>query len=286
MNLWIETARDSLVRTIGTVDIVLMNDDEIRMLTEQPTLLRAAREVMDMGPSIVAVKQGEYGAALFTGDGFFSLPAYPLETVIDPTGAGDCFAGGFLGYLAAEGSPTDDASLRRAMTFGSVVASFNVEQFGTERVQTLTRSEIDERYEDFRRMTAIDRSRRSKRRAPVLLRREAAARPPMSACSMSGLGGLLARGGAEDPDRRAALHRWWAAKDPPDAWSPEDVRRRAPAATAPHPRLRSAASPAARPDRPRAAAPPRVRVGWAPGGGPARSSGRGSARRRCGARMS
>ena len=156
MNLWIETARDSLVRTIGAVDLVTMNDDEIRMLTEEPTLLRAARAVMDMGPSIVVVKQGEYGAALFTADGFFSLPAYPLETVIDPTGAGDSFAGGFLGYLASEGSPTDDASLRRAMTFGSVLASFNVEQFGTERVQTLTRPEIDERYEEFRRMTIID----------------------------------------------------------------------------------------------------------------------------------
>ena len=156
MNLWIDTARDSLVRTIGTVDVVLMNDDEIRMLTEQPTLLRAARDVMEMGPSTVVVKQGEYGAALFTGEGFFSLPAYPLESVIDPTGAGDCFAGGFLGYLAAEGAPSDDAALRRAMTFGSVVASFNVEQFGTERLQTLTRPEIDERYEDFRRMTAIE----------------------------------------------------------------------------------------------------------------------------------
>jgi cytidine kinase len=156
MNLWIETARDSLVRTIGAVDLVTMNDDEIRMLTEEPTLLRAARAVMDMGPSTVVVKQGEYGAALFTGDGFFSLPAYPLETVIDPTGAGDSFAGGFLGYLASEGSPTDDASLRRAMTFGSVLASYNVEQFGTERVQTLTRPEIDDRYEEFRRMTIID----------------------------------------------------------------------------------------------------------------------------------
>ncbi|MBN1527933.1 MAG: hypothetical protein JW895_02665 [Thermoleophilaceae bacterium] len=156
MNLWIDTARESLVRTIGTVDVVLMNDDEIRMLTEQPTLLRAARDIMDMGPSTVVVKLGEYGASLFTGDGFFSLPAYPHETVIDPTGAGDCFAGGFLGYLASEGSPSDDASLRRAMTFGSVVASFNVEQFGTERLQALTRGEIDERYEDFRRMTAID----------------------------------------------------------------------------------------------------------------------------------
>jgi sugar/nucleoside kinase (ribokinase family) len=156
MNLWIDTARDSLVRTIGTVDVVLMNDDEIRMLTEQPTLLRAARDIMEMGPGTVVVKQGEYGAALFTSEGFFSLPAYPLETVIDPTGAGDCFAGGFLGYLASEGSPRDEAALRRAMTFGSVVASFNVEEFGTERLQTLTRPEIDERYEDFRRMTEID----------------------------------------------------------------------------------------------------------------------------------
>ena len=88
MNLWIETTRDSLVRTIGTVDLILMNDDEVRMLTEQPTLLRAARKIMELGPRVVVVKQGEYGAALFTEDGFFSLPAYPLETVIDPTGRG------------------------------------------------------------------------------------------------------------------------------------------------------------------------------------------------------
>jgi sugar/nucleoside kinase (ribokinase family) len=156
MNLWIDTARDSLVRTIGTVDFVFMNDEEIRMLTEQPTLVRAARDVMAMGPSTVVVKQGEYGAALFNPDGFFSLPAYPLETVIDPTGAGDSFAGGFLGYLAAEGSPPTDLSVRRAMTYGSVLASFNVERFGTERVQALTRPEIEARYEEFRRITAIE----------------------------------------------------------------------------------------------------------------------------------
>jgi sugar/nucleoside kinase (ribokinase family) len=156
MNLWIDTARDSLVRTIGTVDFVFMNDEEIRMLTEQPTLVRAARDVMAMGPSTVVVKQGEYGAALFNPDGFFSLPAYPLETVIDPTGAGDSFAGGFLGYLAAEGPPASDLSVRRAMTYGSVLASFNVERFGTERVQSLTRPEIEARYEEFRRITAIE----------------------------------------------------------------------------------------------------------------------------------
>lgn len=156
MNLWIETARDSLVRTIGGVDVVFMNDDEARMLTEQPTLLKAARDIMAMGPRTVVVKQGEYGAALVTEEGFFSLPAYPLETVIDPTGAGDSFAGGFLGYVAAQGCAFDDATLRRAMTYGSVLASYNVEEFGTERVQRLTRDEIDERYGDFKRMTTFD----------------------------------------------------------------------------------------------------------------------------------
>jgi cytidine kinase len=156
MNLWIETARDSLVKTIGAVDLVVLNDDEIRQLTEQPTLMRAARDVMDMGPRHVVVKQGEYGACLFTGDGFFSLPAYPLESVIDPTGAGDSFAGGFLGYLDAQGCADDEVTLRQAMTYGSALASFNVEEFGVERVQRLTRDEVDERYEDFRRMTAID----------------------------------------------------------------------------------------------------------------------------------
>jgi len=156
MNLWIETARDSLVKTISGVDLVFLNDAEIRMLTEQPNLVRATREVMAMGPSVVVAKQGEYGAALFTRDGFFALPAFPLETVMDPTGAGDSFAGGFLGYLAGEQDWSDDATLRRAMTYGSTLASFNVEEFGTERVARLTRDEIDERFEDFRRMTALE----------------------------------------------------------------------------------------------------------------------------------
>ena len=156
MNLWIETTRDSLLRTIGTVDMLLMNDDEVRMLTEQPTLLRGARQLMELGPRIVVVKQGEYGASLFTADGFFSLPAYPLETVIDPTGAGDSFAGGLLGHLDAHGGSDDDASLRRALTYGSAVASFWVEEFGCERAARLTREDIDERYEAFRRMTSIE----------------------------------------------------------------------------------------------------------------------------------
>jgi sugar/nucleoside kinase (ribokinase family) len=156
MNLWIETARDSLVRTIGGVDMVLMNDAELRMLTEQPNLLRAAQEVMALGPRTVVAKQGEYGAALYTAEGFFALPAFPLETVVDPTGAGDSFAGGFLGYLASQEGDPGELTLRRAMTYGSVLASFNVEEFGTERVRRLTRDEIDERFEQFRRMTTIE----------------------------------------------------------------------------------------------------------------------------------
>ena len=158
MNLWIDTARESLLRTIAGVDLVFMNDAEIRMLTGQPNLVRAATEVRGMGPRAVVAKQGEYGAALFTADGFFALPAYPLETVNDPTGAGDSFAGGFLGYLSSEGETAarDDATLRRAMTYGSVLASFAVEEFGTERVQRLTRDEIDERFTEFKRMTSFD----------------------------------------------------------------------------------------------------------------------------------
>ena len=156
MNYWIESARESLVRTIGGVDLVLMNDDEVRQLTEEPTLLLAARKIMELGPRVVVVKQGEYGASLFTEDGFFSLPSFPLEKVVDPTGAGDSFAGGFFGYLDSQSGATDDATLRRAMTYGSAVASYWVEEFGCERAEHLTRDEIDDRYEQFKRITAIE----------------------------------------------------------------------------------------------------------------------------------
>jgi sugar/nucleoside kinase (ribokinase family) len=157
MNLWIDTTRDSLLEAIREVDLLFLNDSEIRELMEEPNLVRAARGVMALGPRAVVAKQGEYGAALFTGDRFFSLPAYPLETVRDPTGAGDCFAGGFMGYLASrgEGAAEDEDELRRAMTYGSVLASFNVEEFGTDRVRRLERDEIDRRYDEFREITAI-----------------------------------------------------------------------------------------------------------------------------------
>jgi sugar/nucleoside kinase (ribokinase family) len=156
MNFWIEKTRDSLIQTIGVVDMVLMNDAELRMLTEEPNLVRAAAAVRALGPRVVIAKQGEYGAALFTEEGFFALPAYPLETVRDPTGAGDSFAGGLMGYLDSQGGATDDATLRRAMAYGSTLASFWVEEFGCERANELTRDEIDERYEQFKRITAIE----------------------------------------------------------------------------------------------------------------------------------
>jgi sugar/nucleoside kinase (ribokinase family) len=156
MNLWIETARDSLAAAIAEVDCLVVNDAEIRQLTGESNLSRAAAAVMEMGPRAVIAKQGEYGAALFTGDGFFALPGFPLEDVRDPTGAGDSFAGGFFGYLDGAGCDLDDAELRRAMGYGTVLASFNVEEFGTERVSRLTREEIDERFESLRAMTQFE----------------------------------------------------------------------------------------------------------------------------------
>jgi sugar/nucleoside kinase (ribokinase family) len=144
MDLWIETARDSLLETIAVVDCVILNDAELRQLTGRPNLVSAARELLGWGPSVVVAKQGEYGATLVTADSFFALPAYPLETVVDPTGAGDSFAGGFLGYLAQAGD-VDQMTLRQAMAYGTVLASFNVEDFGTERVASLGSEAIQER---------------------------------------------------------------------------------------------------------------------------------------------
>ncbi|MET0558540.1 MAG: PfkB family carbohydrate kinase [Solirubrobacterales bacterium] len=156
MNLWIETARDSLLAAIAEVDCLVVNDAEIRMLTGESNLARAARAVMAMGPRAVIAKQGEYGAALFTGEGFFALPGFPLEDVRDPTGAGDSFAGGFFGYLDGLAREPDETELRRAMGYGTVLASFNVEEFGTERVARLSREEIDERLEQLRAMTQFE----------------------------------------------------------------------------------------------------------------------------------
>jgi sugar/nucleoside kinase (ribokinase family) len=155
MNLWIEIARDSLVEAIKGVDCLILNDAELRQLTDKPNLISAAREILGWGgPSVVVAKQGEYGAALITNDDFFALPAYPLESVIDPTGAGDTFAGGFVGYIAAHSDEhLSNDLLRRAMAHGTALASFNVEEFGTERVERLTLEEIAERVEHLREFT-------------------------------------------------------------------------------------------------------------------------------------
>ncbi len=157
MNLWIETTRESLLVAIREVDSVLLNDAEIRMLTEQPNLARAARALMELGPRIVIAKRGEYGAVLFTPERFFAVPGFLLEDVRDPTGAGDSFAGGFLGYLDMQGTERlSDAALRRAVAYGTVLASFNVEEFGTDRVARLQEDEIADRYQELRAMTHFE----------------------------------------------------------------------------------------------------------------------------------
>ena len=164
MNLWIDIAHDSLLRTISLVDAVVLNDGELKQLTDQPNLVRAARRVLELGPSAVIAKQGEYGSALFTREGYFALPAFPTPDVIDPTGAGDSFAGGFMGYIAAHPEDeVDDGLLRRAMAYGTALASFNVEAFGPERILTLTGEEIAGRVAELHRSSHFDD-------APVALR--------------------------------------------------------------------------------------------------------------------
>ncbi|MBS1795645.1 MAG: bifunctional hydroxymethylpyrimidine kinase/phosphomethylpyrimidine kinase [Acidobacteria bacterium] len=155
MNFWITSMKDALLETIKVVDCIIINDAEARQLTEEPNIHKAAKKILALGLKAVVIKRGEYGATLFTDDSYFVCPAYPLETVFDPTGAGDTFAGGFVGYLAAQKEITDE-TLRRAMIYGSVMASFNVEEFGTERVDRLEYHEINKRFGDFKRMTHFD----------------------------------------------------------------------------------------------------------------------------------
>jgi sugar/nucleoside kinase (ribokinase family) len=184
MNLWIEAARESLMKAISECDCLILNDSELRQLTDKASLYAAAREVlswassppdsaadssrgdasapadggetppMRRGPRVIVAKQGEYGAALVTADGFFSLPAFPLESVVDPTGAGDTFAGGFVGYIAAHADEEiTDELLRQAMAHGTALASFNVEEFGTHRIESLAGAEIVARVRQLREFT-------------------------------------------------------------------------------------------------------------------------------------
>ena len=157
MNLWIETARAELIAVIQRVDCVILNDAEIRQLTGRHTLPDAARELLELGPEAVIAKQGEYGAALFTRDGFFSLPAYPLVSVVDPTGAGDTFAGGLVGYVAAARERTVSRELLAgAMAYGTALASFNVQEFGTERLARLSFDEVHARVAELHRFTQFE----------------------------------------------------------------------------------------------------------------------------------
>jgi sugar/nucleoside kinase (ribokinase family) len=160
MNFWINHSREELLKTIAKWDFLLINDSEARQLAEESNLRKAAAKILDMGPNTLIIKRGEYGAMLFRKDTLFVSPGYLLEDVFDPTGAGDCFAGGFVGYLAERGFDLrngnfDVRELHRAVIYGSVMGSFCCEQFGVERFRTLTRAEIDKRFDEFRQFTTF-----------------------------------------------------------------------------------------------------------------------------------
>ncbi len=155
MNLWIATARESLERVFREVDLIIINEAEVRQFTNDANLIKGARSILDLGPKTLVIKRGEYGVLMVTKDAIFAAPAYPLETVFDPTGAGDTFAGGFLGYLASR-SEIHDRELRRAIIFGSVLASFTVEKFSLDRLREISLADVHERYQDFRALTHFD----------------------------------------------------------------------------------------------------------------------------------
>jgi sugar/nucleoside kinase (ribokinase family) len=155
MNFWIEGKRDSLLETLKLVDIFIINVAEARQLSGEPNLVKAARKILSMGPNTIIVKQGEYGVLMFNGKSIFSAPAYPLENVFDPTGAGDTFAGGFMGYLASV-MDWSEPNMRKAIIMGSVMASFNVEDFSLNRIKNLDYKEIEARYREFKRLAHFE----------------------------------------------------------------------------------------------------------------------------------
>ena len=155
MNYWIASKPDELMRMLKEVDLLTINEAEIRQLAGEASLIKAAKSVQAMGPKTIVVKQGSYGALMFNGHSLFSAPAYPLESVFDPTGAGDTFAGGFMGYLASTMNFTE-ASMRKAVIFGSVMASLNVESFSLDRLRSLDYREIEGRYREFKSLTHFE----------------------------------------------------------------------------------------------------------------------------------
>ena len=152
---WIRTKREVLLRNLAQVGVVILNDSEMQQLTEELSLIKAAKAVLERGAKIVIVKKGEHGAVMFTPDALFSVPAYPVESVSDPTGAGDSFAGGFLGYLAQTGD-FNQTNLRRAVVYGSVMASFTVEKFSVDGLKGLTCDQIEERFARFKQITYFE----------------------------------------------------------------------------------------------------------------------------------
>lgn len=155
MNFWIQSRRPDLLKLLSRVDLVTLNDAEARQLTEKFNLVQAAQWIMGRGPRHVIIKKGEHGAFMFTQNSIFFAPAFPLESVFDPTGAGDSFAGGFIGYLSATGD-LSEANMRRAVIYGSVMGSFAVEKFSIDRLLTVTRAEIDQRVRDMRRLVTFE----------------------------------------------------------------------------------------------------------------------------------
>ena len=155
MNFWIEGKRESLLKTLKLVDIRLINDGEARELSGEPNLVKAASIILSFGPKTLIIKQGEYGALMFSGDRIFSAPAYPLESIFDPTGAGDCFGGGFMGYLSSTMN-FEESNIRKAIIFGSVMASYNVEAFSLDRIKSLDYQEIKDRYQEFKKLTHFE----------------------------------------------------------------------------------------------------------------------------------
>ncbi len=154
MNFWIENKPDELRKTLEKVDVVTINEMEAREFSGESNLVRAARTIMDLGPDIVIIKRGEYGALMFKeGGGIFSAPAYPLEDIFDPTGAGDSFAGGFMGYIAGRAGELTESALKKGVIYGSVMASFNVEEFSLNRLKELTHHEIESRFGAFQNLT-------------------------------------------------------------------------------------------------------------------------------------
>jgi len=155
MNLWIDIKRTELERVMREVDLVIINEAEVRQFMNEANLVKGARAILALGPKTIVIKRGEYGVLMITNDAVFAAPAYPLETVFDPTGAGDTFAGGFLGYLASR-RELHDREFRRAIIFGSVLASFTVEKFSLDRLREISISDVQERYQAFRELTHFE----------------------------------------------------------------------------------------------------------------------------------